>query len=186
MFDRSAFRSHRLPPVPAAFPKTREKEREEHEKEEAESSTDLPFPVASKPPSPVKSRLGDMIIGSSSSTISKNTGPKPLDIVAEAAASRRIETETSASEPTESEDLNQAEKTSSFATGKSHKVEVIENLAVEKALLPDREKLCVKIGEMLGEDRTEFTIYSMLHIEHSDEAMILRVKDLVLTFSQPS
>lgn len=34
---------------------------------------------------------------------------------------------------------------------------------------------------MFGEDIAEFTIFPMLDIEHSDEAMIARVKDLVLS-----
>lgn len=185
MFGRSAFRSHRLPPVPEAFPKTQGKKREENDKEEAESSPKPPLPVVSTPPSPLKSHSEDMIIGSSSGTIGKNTGPKPLDSPAEAAASRRIEAATKVREPTESEDVNQVEKTSSVAAGKNHKVEVVEKSALKNAILPVREKLCVKVGEMLGEDRTEFTIYPMLDIEHSDEAMIIRVKDLVLTVSQP-
>lgn len=181
MFDKSAFRSHRLPPVPDAFPESQGKQREENEKEESESSLNSPLPVVSEPRSPVKSRSRDLIIGSSSGTIGKNTGPKPLDILAEAATSRRIETETNAREPIESEDLNQVKKISGVAAEKN-KVEVIEDLAVDKALLPDRESLCIKIGEMLGEDRTEFTIYPMLDVEHSNEAMITRVKDLVHTF----
>ena len=43
----------------------------------------------------------------------------------------------------------------------------------------ERDKLCIKWGERVWNDLTEVTLYSMFDIEHSDEAMILRVKDLV-------
>ena len=134
-----------------------------------------------------------MVTENSPNTIGKNTSPKSLNIPAEVAASsraqtstidqeavpRRTEAEKRAYQLIESEGLNQAEKISSVAAGKTRDVEMVQPLAVEKATIPDRETLCIKVGEMMGEDLAEFTIYSMLDIEHSDAAMITRVKDLV-------
>ena len=188
MFSKTAFTKGRTPPVPEAFPKSATaggKQKEENE-EESQPLPNPPSPVtseASRSQTPIP-RLGDLITESSSNPISINASAKPLDILAETAVSRRSAgTEARARELIEKEDLNQAENISSRAAGKAHYVDMVQDLAVEEAIDASRETLCQRVGEMLGEDPTLVTIYPMLDIEHSDEAMITRVKDLVCCFS---
>ena len=179
MFSKTAFTKGRTPPVPEAFPKSATaggKQKEENE-EESQPLPHPPSPVtsgASRSQTPIP-RLGDLITESSSNPISINASAKPLDILAETAVSRRSAgTEARARELIEKEDLNQAENISSRAAGKAHYIDM-----VQEAIDASRETLCQRVGEMLGEDPTLVTIYPMLDIEHSDEAMITRVKDLV-------
>lgn len=194
MFSRTAFIAGRTPPVPEAFPESAKARGKK--KEEAQPLPHSPFPGASRSPSP-RRRLKYLIEESSSSPIRENTDPDPLDILGEvatssptqtnipdsAAVSRRAETRAYAPQPTDMENLTGAEKISSIAAGKGHWFGTVQKLAVEAATNPDRNNLCRKVGEMLGEDLAEVTIFPMLDIDQSDEAMIARVKDLVLSVS---
>ena len=84
----------------------------------------------------------------------------------------------------EKEALIQARKiSSSVAAEEARYAEMVRKSAVQEATDADRESLCIKVGKMVGGDRTEVTIWPMLDIEHSDQAMITRVKDLVCRFS---
>ena len=59
-------------------------------------------------------------------------------------------------------------------------------LLTEGASEFERERLCIKVGEALGEDRTLVTIWEMGDIERNDAAMIVRVKDLVSSLPSPN
>ena len=77
------------------------------------------------------------------------------------------------------EDLSRAEKTTETAAGISASVAIDPRLLAEGANEFERERLCIKVGQTLGEDRTLVTIWEMGDIEYSDAAMIVRFKDLV-------
>ncbi|KAF6223124.1 hypothetical protein HO173_013286 [Letharia columbiana] len=188
MFSRSAFFTGRTPPVPEAFPKSataRGKQKDKNELEQNQSAPHSPSPEtsrASRSSSPIQPQLRDSINKSSSSFIGKNASPDHLDVLAEAATSSRAkgaETEARARELIEKEGLNQAERISSMAAEKRHFVEMVQKQAVEEATDPNHKSLCKKVGEMVGQDLAEVTIYPMLDIEHSDKAMIARVKNLL-------
>ena len=200
MFSRTAFMANRTPPVPEAFAKgatANGKQKEENENEEAQPLPHSTFPVTSRtstPPSP-RPRFRTLIDASSSSLTGETGSRDPLDSPADAATSsrakisfqdqpafsRNTETEARAPQLIDRDDQNQTEKMSSIAVGKVRYQKMLQNSAVEAATDPNRTGLCRKVGEMLGEDIAEFTIFPMIDIEHSDEAMIARVKDLVLS-----
>lgn len=192
MFSRSAFFTGRTPPVPEAFPKSataRGKQKDKNEMEQNQSAPHSPSPEtsrASRSSSPIQPQLRDSINESSSNFIGKNASPDHLDVLAEAATSSRAkgaETEARARELIEKEGLNQAERISSIAAEKRHFAEMVQKQAVEEAKDPNHKSLCKKVGEMVGQDLAEVTIYPMLDIEHNDKAMIARVKNLVLSVS---
>ena len=84
------------------------------------------------------------------------------------------------------EGLGRAGETTETAAGISGSVDIDPKLLAEGANEFERERLCIKVGEELGEDRTLVTIWEMGDIEHSDAAMIVRVKDLVSSLLGPN
>ena len=95
------------------------------------------------------------------------------------AGSGRTEIEARTCRFNEIKDLGQAKKTTETAAGISGSVNIDPRLLAEGANEFERERLCIKVGEALGEDRTLVTIWEMGDIENNDAAMIVRVKDLV-------
>lgn len=72
-----------------------------------------------------------------------------------------------------------AEPIRSIAAEESRRDETIQSPTGDGATDLERETLAIKVGAMHGEDLEDFLIYPMLDIEHKDQAMITRVKDLV-------
>ena len=82
--------------------------------------------------------------------------------------------------------LSWVEKATGISAGLFGAVYVDPELLAEGANEFDRERLCIKVGEALGEDRTLVTIWEMGDIEYKDAAMIERVKDLVSSLPSPN
>ena len=187
---------------------SREKEKEEHKMEgeqkmeeeqkiedEQKVEEEQPFtrpllPVYSETwmsPTPIAQGIALRPRSGDRSTDS-NSGLEALYLLAEKATSRRTRpisldqtivsksTEAQESSPRALETESEAKRESSIATGK-HYLEDI--LAVQEPKEFQRDRLCIKWGEKVWNDIEEVTIYTMFDIEHSDEAMIIRVKDLV-------
>lgn len=82
----------------------------------------------------------------------------------------------------EIKNLSWVEKATGISASLFGAVDIDPELPADGANEFERERLCIKVGETLGEDRTLVTIWEMGDIEHSDAAMIVRVKDLVSSF----
>ena len=95
------------------------------------------------------------------------------------AVSGRTGIEATTCQDKQMKDLSRAEKTTETAAGISGSVDIDPRLLAEGANEFERERMCIKVGETLGEDCTLVTIWEMGDIEHNDAAMIVRVKDLV-------
>ena len=111
------------------------------------------------------------------------SGRSPKGWPDQLAFSRRIETEARTCRLSDIEGLSRAEKASETAT---EIVEIHSKMLTERENGFERERLCIKVGEALGEDRTLVTIWEMGDIELNDEAMIVRVKDLVSSLPSPN
>ena len=175
---------------------TREEE-EVHGKEEGQRSPSAPSLVKST----ASTSGGPTAEGTTSRSQSKYgaRGPdydfKALHRLAEAASSSHshqtyldrllnmMSTETQDCSPQTHENESKAEKASNISARKNASANVVQNLAVRAAPEFERETLCRRWGERVWNDIAEVTIYTMFDIEHSDEAMIVRVKDLVRPIS---
>ena len=114
------------------------------------------------------------------------SGHTPTSGPDQLAISGRTEIEATTCRDNEVKDLSRAEKTTETAAGISGSVNIDPRLLAEGANEFERERLCIKVGEALGEDRTLVTIWEMGDIEHNDAAMIVRVKDLVWSLPSPN
>ncbi len=192
--------------------KEKEMEEELEEGEILPSSLSEVTPKASRPLSPIADRLRsvpvvrwgadkaqfqsiDMIVESPSKPIAKvaradavkvlvkaTRNPRRTSLPDRPVALRRHGTETHEDRSTEEEKLNVADE-SSISAGRNRDVDMDQNSEVEEGIDSHREALCIKWGLRVWNDLTEVTIYPALLIEHIDEAMIVRVKDLVLSIS---
>ena len=178
-----------------------EKEKEMEEEEEGEILPSSPSQVtskASRPLNPIAERYFqsiDEIVESHSKPIAKiaradavkvlvraTRNPRRTSLPDRPVALRRHGTETHEDRSTEEEKLNVADE-SSISAGRNRDVDMDQNSEVEEGIDSHRETLCIKWGQRVWNDLTEVTIYPALLIEHIDEAMIVRVKDLVLSIS---
>ncbi len=194
MFSKTAFIKGRTPPVPP-FPKSatggeKKEENKDKENEPSPHRVRSPSPVpsgASRSQSPIP-RLKDLIMEDSPNPSSENVSARPVGIIAEAAGSRHAQLEArmrqlfELRQSIEKENLNKA-RISNVAAEEARYAEMVRKSAVQEATDADRESLCIKAGKTVGGDRTQVTIWPMLDIEHSDQAMIIKVKDLVCHFS---
>ena len=214
MFTRSAFISSRTSPVPdfsrsdtARGKQKEEDQTEEGEKERSQPLLDSPILLRSGPSVsqsanfPLDSHSEGSIAESSFTPLNQRASLEPLNILAEAAAARhtpvksrdqlrpakRAKKKALKRQLAGMERESQAGESSKSSAGSYYCPDTVSSLAVDEDdedIERYREKLCIKWGERVWKDVSEFTIYPMLNIEHSDRAMIVRVKDLV--FSIPS
>lgn len=159
---------------------------------ETSSSLTVPSPRPPRSPKPKSRKLAlesfshaMSVYGSPESQYpwATTSGRSPKGWPDQLAFSRRIETEARTCRLSDIEGLSRAEKASETAT---EIVEIHSKMLTERENGFERERLCIKVGEALGEDRTLVTIWEMGDIELNDEAMIVRVKDLVSSLPSPN
>ena len=191
---------HHHSPAPCPGSTNASGSREEREKDENQplphpllpetsSALTVPSPRPPRSPRPQSRKLihesvchSMSVYGSPESQVSSKattSGRTQTSWPDQMAVSPRTEIEARTCRSNETEDLNRAEKTTRIATGMSGYFDIDTKLLAERAKEFERERLCIKVGEGDGEDRTLVTIWEMGDIELNDEAMIVRVKDLV-------
>lgn len=205
MFSRSAFRSVRVPPLPEGFPNSdaaRGKEKDQNEKEEGEPKDSPPSSStlgASRSETPIaggvhpQHPLIGSIVGGSAESMDKNASPDYSDVPAGKATASSAQTsildevvalmhskiDAHAGQTTEGKDPNQAQDVGVIAARGERSTDMVQKSALEEATEFPRDKLCIGWGERVWDDLSEVTIYPMIGITRSDEAIIVRVKDLV-------
>ena len=199
MTRNKALISRRIPPVPEAFPKGDDTDAKKKKGVGGEKGEDH---HRSNPVSPLTleaSKSQGPIAGGVQSEIAFQPIKRVIDVdhreMSAKASSSRLQAEaidrTTVLNSTEAEapavtnspakkkDLSQVENVSKVVAKSSLPLDIFNYPPVKQSSELSRETLCITWGKKVWDDLAEATIYPVLDIEHIDEDMITRVKDLV-------